>query len=274
MQQPLVSVLMTSYNRERYIGEAIESVMNSTYKNFELIIVDDGSKDATVNIAKGYAETDPRIRVYINEKNLGDYPNRNRAASYAKGKYLKYVDSDDKILPEALETFVNIMENSPEAALGLGAVQGENVSVQLSPEEAYLSHYNRKSGLFSNSPLTSIIKKDAFDEVHGFNHIRMAGDFDMWHKIAQRFPVVLIPRNLVWYRKHEDQEMNAYRQCIKSYENAESQYLKSESCPLKRSDRKRIYAGIRRKRFIERCKNIVKKIVGWNKAHQPRLRQA
>ena len=90
---PLVSVLMTAYNREKYIAEAIESVLASTYSNLELIIVDDCSKDNTLQIATNYQAKDDRIKVYKNEKNLGDYPNRNKAASYAKGKYLKYVDS-------------------------------------------------------------------------------------------------------------------------------------------------------------------------------------
>ena len=94
-QPPLVSVLMTSYNREKYIGLAIESVLNSTYQNWELIICDDCSSDGTVEIAKSFAKKDARIRVYINERNLGDYPNRNRAAQYAVGTYLKYVDADD-----------------------------------------------------------------------------------------------------------------------------------------------------------------------------------
>jgi glycosyltransferase involved in cell wall biosynthesis len=86
MEFPLVSVLMTAYNRENYIVEAIESVLSSTYTNFELIVVDDGSTDNTVNIARGYAHKDDRIKVYVNTKNLGDYANRNNAAKKAKGE--------------------------------------------------------------------------------------------------------------------------------------------------------------------------------------------
>src|SRR5271156_3108445 len=104
---------MTAYNREKYIAQAIDSILESTYKNFELIIVDDCSKDKTVEIAKGYAQKDSRVKVFINEKNLGDYPNRNKAASYANGKYLKYVDSDDVVYPTGLEVFVNSMEQFP-----------------------------------------------------------------------------------------------------------------------------------------------------------------
>ena len=83
---PLVSVLMTAYNREKYIAEAIESVLASTYTFFELIIVDDCSTDNTVLIAKSYQERDPRIKLFVNKQNLGDYPNRNVAASFASGE--------------------------------------------------------------------------------------------------------------------------------------------------------------------------------------------
>ena len=117
-EQPLVSVLMTAYNREQYISTAIESVLSSTFKNFELIIVDDGSKDKTVEIAKSYAAMDSRVKVIINEKNLGDYPNRNKAAYYANGKYLKYVDADDYIYPWGLELLIKMMEAFPNAGWG------------------------------------------------------------------------------------------------------------------------------------------------------------
>lgn len=100
--QPLVSILMTSYNREEYIAQAIQSVLDSSFTNFELIIVDDGSKDQTLKIARSFAERDKRIKIYINEQNLGDYPNRNQAAKYAEGAYIKYLDSDDYLLPGGL----------------------------------------------------------------------------------------------------------------------------------------------------------------------------
>ena len=120
---PLVSVLMTAYNRANYIALAIQSVLNSTYTNFELIIVDDRSSDNTLEIAKQFGITDDRIKIYSNEINLGDYPNRNKAAGYASGKYLKYVDADDYIYPFGLEILVTSMENFPDAAWGLCSIQ-------------------------------------------------------------------------------------------------------------------------------------------------------
>jgi glycosyltransferase involved in cell wall biosynthesis len=76
-------------------------VLASSFKDFELIIVDDCSKDHTVEIERRY-RSDPRVQIHVNEKNLGDYPNRNRAANYANGKYPGYLDSDDIIYPYGL----------------------------------------------------------------------------------------------------------------------------------------------------------------------------
>src|ERR1700683_2785622 len=97
MTSPLVSVLITVYNRERYLAAAVDSVLAQTMQDFEVIIVDDLSTDRSVEIAQTYAARVPRIRFLRNERNLGDYPNRMQAAEQARGRYLKYVDSDDLI---------------------------------------------------------------------------------------------------------------------------------------------------------------------------------
>ncbi|GAB3663604.1 hypothetical protein GCM10028791_39020 [Echinicola sediminis] len=88
-KEPLVSVLMPAYNSEAYIGIAIQSVIDSTYQNWELIITDDNSTDNTLEIARSFEKNDDRVKVILNDKNYGDYPNRNKAASHAQGKYLK-----------------------------------------------------------------------------------------------------------------------------------------------------------------------------------------
>ena len=92
-RKPKVSVLTTCFNREKYLTACIDSVLASSYHDWELIIVDDVSTDTSVAIAKSYEKKDARIKVYVNAQNLGDYPNRNKAASYAKGKYIKYLDA-------------------------------------------------------------------------------------------------------------------------------------------------------------------------------------
>lgn len=241
-EKPLVSVLMTSYNREKYIDAAIGSVLASTYPAFELIIVDDGSKDRTVEIARSYAARDGRVKVYVNEKNLGDYPNRNKAASYAAGKYLKYVDADDYIYPWGLASLVNMMEQFPEAGWGLCSllqVKERPYPFQLSPKEAYEHHYFGP-GLFHKAPLSAILVRSAFEKLGGFSGMRMVGDSEMWHRMAMHYPVVLMPDGMVWYREHDSQEANSIRQFVLTYEEVVYNALSHPECPLSRDQVRQI----------------------------------
>jgi glycosyltransferase involved in cell wall biosynthesis len=242
MTKPLVSVLMTAYNREKYLAEAIESVLASTFTHFELIIVDDCSTDRTVEIAKSYASRDSRVSVHINEKNLGDYPNRNRAASLASGRYLKYIDSDDYIYPHGLAVIVNMMEQFPEAALGIGSLPqdaGRPYPFQLLPREAYRRHYFEAS-LFDRPPLSTVMRRKFFHAVGGFSGKRMVGDFELWHILAARYPIVLMPDGIVWYREHGEQEMNDYRHnplCSFSYQLIACDQLARPECPLAQEEK-------------------------------------
>jgi glycosyltransferase involved in cell wall biosynthesis len=203
--KPRVSVLMTAYNREKYIAEAIESVLRSTYNNFELIIVDDESSDNSVAIANSYAKKDSRIKVYVNEKNLGDYPNRNRAASYASGKYLKYVDSDDMIYPETIEFMVNEMEKKPEAGLGFSSRSCLSTIVY-SPQEAYRCHFFER-GILDIGPTSIIYCREKFEKIGRFKTLRNVSDLDLNLRMAAIFEIVEMKKNLVYWREHDSQEI-------------------------------------------------------------------
>jgi glycosyltransferase involved in cell wall biosynthesis len=253
--RPIVSVLITTYNREEYIVEAIESVLASTIKDFELIILDDCSKDNTVEIAKKYEKLDSRVKVYINEKNLGDYPNRNKAASYAKGKYIKYVDADDYIYPNGLEIIVNQMELNPNASVGIFSLPQNShkpFPILLNPKEAY--EYNFFGpGLFHKAPLSAIFRKDSFDEIGGFKPGRMTSDFEMWHRMAQKFNFLLIQDHIVWYREHDAQEVNSKSAFELTYTRIEKIYIVDTHSPLNSIQRKSII----RKRIKMYTKNIL-----------------
>jgi glycosyltransferase involved in cell wall biosynthesis len=244
LNEPLVSVLMTTYNREKYLEAAIESVIASTYKNWELLVVDDKSKDSSVEIAMQMAKKDSRIKPIINKKNLGDYPNRNMAASLAKGKYIKYVDADDMIYPNGLEIMVRSMEQFPEAAWGLSSLPQDKFKMFpfiLSGEEAYQRHYFQEQ-LFHKAPLSAIMRKDFFDKIGGFTGRRYLGDFEMWHILANNSPVVLMPHGIVWYREHEEQEMQNNRTDFTipfKYVKCAEEMLKRDDCALNESDRKK-----------------------------------
>lgn len=205
---PLVSVLMTVYNRQEYVGEAIESVLKSTYRDFELIIVDDSSTDRSLEIANGYAGADRRIRLYENRSNLGDYPNRKTAASYARGKYLKYLDSDDKIYDSGLAYCVEQMEKAPQAAVGVG-VQSDGSLPETTcwaPEKIIHDHFFGR-GYLGIGPTGCIYRKDKFQEMQGFNvQAGVFADADLNIRLAARYPVLLMQRPFFFYRRHPGQQ--------------------------------------------------------------------
>ena len=217
-QSPLVSVLMTAYNREEFIAEAIESVLNSTYQNFELIILDDGSEDNTVRIAKEYEAKDNRIKIYINEKNLGDYANRNKAAGYAKGKYVKYLDSDDAIYDWGLAYCVEIIENFPDAGMGIFKASNKVDKDFFSSKEAINNHFFGNSFL-NIGPSGTILNRKAFENIGYFKaNYGPASDMYFNIKMASNYPVCILEKEFFYYRMHEGQEINnRYSYLINSY---------------------------------------------------------
>lgn len=235
----MVSVLTTTYNREDLVGEAIESVLASSYADFEYILVDDCSRDNTFEILKRYEKLDSRIKVYQNEKNLGDYKNRNKAASYATGKYIKYLDSDDLMYNHCLQAMVYSMERFPDAGFGLSAKRDDAVPypVSITPRQSYLEHFNGY-GHFDRAPGSAIIKKAAFDAVGGFSGKRYVGDIELWFTLAKRFNMVKFPTDLYWSRVHNNSEggiektantAGLRRDLIKSF-------LYADDCPIKPKD--------------------------------------
>ncbi len=208
MSSPLVSVLMTAYNREKYIADAIESVLGSSYTNFELIIVDDGSNDDTVAIASGYADKDNRIKLYINEKNLGDYPNRNKVASYAKGEFIMYVDSDDKILPDGFKHCIAAMQGFPQAGLGMQYNSSVSEPFMMDSELAIKKHFFEKPSLMIG-PGGTIMRKSFFDQIGGYpEKYGPANDLYFNLKAVAVGPLLMLPFTFNYYRIHSGQEQN------------------------------------------------------------------
>jgi hypothetical protein len=213
MRAPVVSVLMTAYNREGYIAAAIESVLAQTYGDFELVIVDDTSTDGTREVARRYEAADDRIRVSANTKNLGDYPNRNHAASLARGRFLKYHDSDDLMYPHCLSTMVSALEAEPRAAFAVStgwAWPGGPCPMLLSPRLCYEREFLGR-GLFMAGPASSLFRADVFRALGGFENFGVPSDFMFWLKACTRYSVLLVPADLFWYREHAGQELQSAR---------------------------------------------------------------
>ena len=115
MQIPGISVIMPVYNTGEYLGEAIQSILDQTFRDFELIIINDGSSDNSLKIIKSFKDT--RIKFISNTSNRGNYPSRNEGISIARGKYICVMDADDIALKSRLERQYLFMERNPEIGL-------------------------------------------------------------------------------------------------------------------------------------------------------------
>jgi glycosyltransferase involved in cell wall biosynthesis len=241
MSAPAVSVLMTAYNRERYVAASIESVLAQTFSDFELVVVDDGSTDATVEVARHYARTDSRVRVEVNARNLGDYPNRNHAATFARGTFLKYHDSDDLLYPHCLAAMVLPMLAHSGAAFGLSPARcwpGGPCPMLLTPRLSYQREF-LGSGMFNAGPAGAIFRTQAFRSLGGFVDRGAPSDYVFWLRACARVPVLLLPADLFWYRIHAGQELNgakAARQYAETIRDAWAA-LASDECPLTEAER-------------------------------------
>jgi glycosyltransferase involved in cell wall biosynthesis len=185
------------------------SVLAQTFTDFELLIVDDQSTDGTPDVARELQRQDSRIRVVVNERNLGDYGNRNRAATFARGSFLKYHDSDDLMYPHCLEIMVSMLEAEPRAGFGLSsghAWPGGPCPMLLTPRMAYQREF-LGSGLFMCGPGGSIFRSDVFRALGGFPLLGPHSDALFWLHACKTTPCVLMPADLFWYRVHSGQHL-------------------------------------------------------------------
>lgn len=249
--EPKVSILVTVYNREKYLSACLDAILASTHGDFEVIVVDDCSTDGSFAIARRYSAVHPAIHSYQNARNLGDYPNRMQAAGLARGKYLKYVDSDDLIYPHSLSIMVEAMESHPDAALGLAHSLPEDEEPypwRLDPGQAWRKHFLGR-GCLSCGPSGAILRRDRFDEIAGFRDWGVLNDTDLWLRMSARWPVLLLPPGLVWWRRHEGQEFtrddaaNVYLQ--RGFELG-MEMLGAEECPLGPEEREKAIQRQRR----------------------------
>jgi glycosyltransferase involved in cell wall biosynthesis len=202
-----VSVIIPAYNQANYLAKAIQSVLDQTYTDFEILVVDDGSTDETADIAN--ALTDQRVR-YIYQDNQGLSAARNTGIKHSAGKYLSYLDSDDQFLPEKLEILLNVLEENPRYGFAAGQaipideddnLIGEIFDVPL-PEDG--------SQLLLGNPLHvgSVMVERSWQEKVGFfdEALRSYEDWDMWLRLARAgCPMTWVARSVSLYRFHGHQ---------------------------------------------------------------------
>jgi glycosyltransferase involved in cell wall biosynthesis len=207
MDIPLFSILMTAYNRQDFISDSINSVINSTYQNWELIIVDDHSFDNTFLIAQFFANKDSRIKLYINDKNLGDYPNRNKAAGYAQGDYIMYVDSDDLLFCNTIENILSIISPLVDFNFGMYWPHTKDTFVMES-KQALREHFFGRQFLYMG-PGGTIVRRSFFEQINKYpEKYGPANDMYFNLKACCYSKILLIPFEFNFYRRHDGQESN------------------------------------------------------------------
>lgn len=212
---PLVSVIIPAYNSEKYIGAAIDSVLAQTYKNYEIIVVDDGSTDNTSEVVNKYIipqtidRRQPTVK-YIYQQNKGPSAARNKGIKESNGEYIAFLDSDDMWLPEKLNRQMEFFASSDGYGLifiGHYLINEMGSCVTTHKIDHPETITGVKSFLFGNPHLgtsTIVIPKKCFDEVGLFDETLMAAeDIDMWIRISRKYKVGCINEPLVRIRFRE-----------------------------------------------------------------------
>jgi len=204
----LVSVIIPTYNREKTLARAIESVLNQTYKNFEIIIVDDNSTDNSSKIINNYLVQFSNIKYVKHDKNKGGSAARNTGVREADGKYISFLDSDDEWIKNKLELDVNTIIKE-KADMVYSNMYVIDVETGKCTTHKHLEYKNIYLGLLSKNIIggTSLItvKKDIFELVNGFDEsLPSCQDWDFYIKVACNHNIVKIDEFLLKYYVHGD----------------------------------------------------------------------
>lgn len=213
-QQPLVSVIISTYNREKYVKKAIESVLNQTYKNIEFVIVDNASTDKTPEIITEFKRKDERIIILTNKINLGHVKSFNKGVATGRGKYIAIASDDDFwVSNQKLEKQVNFLEKNSDYVLTGGGIikidkNGKEIMRQLRPET---DEKIRKSILFGCIFVhpAVVFRKDSWEQVGGYDeNIGYADDWDLWLKLGKIGKFYNFQEYFVYYLQWEGNMSN------------------------------------------------------------------
>ncbi len=205
--QPKVSVVMSTFNGERYLSEAVESLLNQTFKDFELIIVNDGSTDSTATILREFE--DERLVILHNSENQGIAPSQNKALAAARGEYIALQDCDDISLSRRLELQVDFLDRQPDISLiGSSAYMideaGETVDIWDQPANDMQAKWEFLFGcpIFHT---TAMLRRSVFDRTAPYTKdCTFSCDSELFSRIADANKVFKLPQPLVKWRLHKN----------------------------------------------------------------------
>lgn len=219
----LVSVIIPTYNRELSIGRAIESVLNQTYKNIEIIIVDDNSNDNTYDIVRQFCSKYDFIKYIKHKQNKGGSGARNTGSKEAKGEFLAFLDSDDEWINTKLEKNMNLFESDKEIAMVysdmfLVDIETNQEKHHISPvcEDKY--HAILGQNIIGSTSLV-VIKKGAFEKVGGFKEgLPSCQDWYFYINVAKEYKIEKVNEPLLKYYVHSNSISGNLKNVIKGHE--------------------------------------------------------
>lgn len=231
-EKPLISVVITSYNYEKYISKTIESVLNQSYDNFEIIIIDDGSKDSSLNIIKEYVSKYKNIYLYTHEGhiNKGFVESMKLAINKAKGDYVAFCESDDFWDKDNLNEKIKIIDRNKNAVIvsnnifvfgdKVGVIERQNyinfVNNFLLKERNFINLKNNSSICFIPTLSAVLIKKEILDKLDFNTPVPAFLDFWLYRQILSRYPLYYTKQKLTFWRQH-----NSYNGIVNSRKNVE-----------------------------------------------------
>ncbi len=224
---PIISVVITAYNGEKFIKEAVDSVLNQTFNDYEIIVVDDGSSDKTQSILKEYKN---KIR-YFYQNNAGTASARNCGIREAKGEYIAFLDQDDIYLPNKIEKCLDYFRLHKECGLVYSDMfvadqDGKAIYNWLTTKKYFSEGYIYENLLRECffCPSAAVIRRDILVAVGGFDkEIRGTEDYDLWLRIARHHKIGLVKEPLVKWRSHDS---NTSRNMLLMNENLIEVYKK------------------------------------------------
>ena len=205
LDEPLVSILMPAYNAVKHIREAVESILNQTYTNFELLICNDGSTDSTLSLLESFR--DSRIKIFNNAHNIGELKTRNLLLNKAEGEFIAYQDADDWSSPDRIEKQVNELINKDIGLVGCQAIyvdsNGDFIRISKHPTsygEVLVKIY--KQNVFGGALV--MFRREIIDQI-GYYRLyfdRLAFfDYDFIFRIAEKYKCYNLPEGLYYYRQ-------------------------------------------------------------------------
>ena len=244
---PKISVIIPVYNGEKTIQTTIDSVLNQTFQDFELIVINDGSTDSTLEILSTIS--DPRLQVF-SYPNSGAPKSRNRGFDQSSGEYIAFLDADDLWTPDKLEAQLKALQNNPEAAVAYSWTDHIDESGQFLYSGRHLTiNGNVYPELlvqnFLENGSNPLIRRQAFAEIQGFDESLLGGqDRDLYLRLAACYPFVGVPAVHIFYRMSPNsissQVLRQEKQCVAVIEKAFLQ-APSELQSLKQQSLARIY---------------------------------